>query len=110
MPKEYTSPQPCTCSQQGLGTTDCWARAYDRGRQDFISEIQSVLATDYEGHHPGHDCDVCHITRAMALLTPSLQEVMQDTTDWFITIVSDPEARASLKSMIAATEDAERRN
>ena len=107
---ERTTPTPCTCCQEGHGTSDCWSQAYERGRHDFISEIHTVLATDFEGHHPGHDCDVCHITRAMALRTPSLQEVMQDTTDWFITIVSDPEARESLKSMIAATEDAERRN
>ena len=110
MPEKYNTPTPCPCSQQGLGTTDCWTRAYDRGRQDFISETHTVLATDYQGHPPGHDCDVCRITRAIAQMTPSLQELMESTADWFITIVSDPVARQSLKQMIVAAEDAERRN
>ena len=110
MSDKRTPHPPCICCQEGRGTADCWSRAYERGRDDFISEVHNVLAADYEGHPPGHDCDVCHITKSLALLTPSLQEVMDNTADWVITIVSDPEARESLKSMIAATEVAERRN
>ena len=68
------------------------------------------MATDYEGHSPDHDCDVCRITRAIALLTPSLQTIMDGTADWMITMVADPVARESLQAMIAATEDAGRRN
>ena len=109
-----TEPEPkptlCTCCQNGQGISECWNNAYQRGRQVFIAEIHSVLATDYQGHFPGHDCDVCRITSAMVQMTPSLRTIMDSTTDWFITIVSDPVARQSLKEMIVAAEDAERRN
>ncbi len=103
-------PDPCTCCQEGNGIAECWVRAYRQGKMDFIAEVRSVLATDYEGHFPDHDCDVCHITKAIALMTPSLQTIMDSTADWMITIVAEPVARESLKAMIAATEDAERRN
>ena len=100
----------CTCCQENCGASDCWSQAYQRGKHDFIAEVHAVLATDYEGHSPDHGCDVCCITKAIALMTPSLQTVMESTADWMVTIVSDPAARESLKAMIAASESAERLN
>lgn len=109
-PASNPIPDPCTCCQENRGTSDCWRRAYQHGRRDFIAEVHSVLAMDYAGHSPDHECDVCRITKAMALMTPSLQMVMNSTADWMITIVSDPVARDSLKAMIAASESAARLN
>ena len=109
-PASSPIPDPCICCQENRGTSDCWSQAYQRGRHDFIAEVHAVLATDYAGHDPGHDCDVCRITREMALMTPSLQMVMDSTADWMVTVVSDPVARESLKAMIAASESAERLN
>ena len=88
-PSSNPIPGPCTCCQKGNGTAECWTRAYRRGRADFIAEVHSVLATDYEGHSPDHGCDVCRITKAMALMTPSLQTIMDSTADWMITIVAE---------------------
>ena len=100
----------CICCQENCGAPDCWSEAYKRGRNDFIAEVHTVLATDYDGHSPDHSCDVCRITKALAMMTPSLQTVMDGTADWMITIVSDPVARESLKTMITLTEESESLN
>ena len=109
-PASSIAADPCLLRQENRGSSNCWSQAYQRGQRDFISEIHTVLATDYGGHSPDLDCDVCRITKALAMMTPSFLTVMDSTTDWLITIVSDPDARESLKTMIFLAEESERLN
>ena len=109
-----TAPEPtptaCACCREGHGTSECWSQAYHQGRSDFINEIHAVLIADFEGHYPGHDCDVCRIIGNVARMAPPLHEVMDNTAEWVIAVVSDPHSREALKTLIADIEAAERLN
>ena len=109
MPDEYTTPMPspCSCSREGRGTTDCWNRAYDRGRGDLVSEVHLVLDTGFEGHAPGHDCVVCGMQRAMAAQNPELAAIPRLIHEGLQAMVGDPARRGALRALLDAADAAD---
>ena len=106
---EHGMPAPCSCCRAGRGTTECWWKAYELGRQGDGGDID-VYENGAEEHPDDCECAECemerHLKRTMAAtpVDPDPAAILQLVQITIHGIIADREGRRYLRGLIDEAE------
>ena len=67
---EHGMPTPCSCCRAGRGTSECWWKAFELGRQDDGGDIE-VYENGAEEHADDCECAECDMGRHLQRTLPT---------------------------------------
>ncbi len=110
MINEYGIPSPCSCCRAGRGTSECWWKAYELGRQGDGGDID-VYENGVEEHADDCECAECdmrrHLERTIPTTPADPAAILKLIETTIQEMIADPTSRRLLQGFIDEAEGRE---